>query len=118
MESNKINWVRLGNRISDMRLARGITQMELAEQTGLSATYIGYIEQGKRHAKFEIYVNIVTKLGYSMNDLFDEELAEDPTGSLVWELSRALSVCGEDKQDSILQIVRDLVHMIHRFHDD
>ena len=45
MEGSRIDWRRLGNRIAEMRMARGVTQMELAEMIGLSPTYIGYIEQ-------------------------------------------------------------------------
>ena len=33
MEERRIDWFKLGNRISEMRLARGVTQMELAEKT-------------------------------------------------------------------------------------
>ncbi|MBR3334822.1 MAG: hypothetical protein IKG23_11075 [Clostridia bacterium] len=36
MEENRINWRVLGNRIADMRMSRGISQIRLAELTGLS----------------------------------------------------------------------------------
>ncbi len=117
MEDNSIDWQKLGNRVAEMRMARGITQMELAEMTGRSPTYIGYLEQGKRHGKFETYVQIVAVLGYSLNDLMAMELGSDLTKALVWELSRVLSGCEEDKQESIVRIVRDMVHMIRLFHD-
>ena len=55
MGKNGIDWQMLGNRIAEMRISRGITQMELAEMTGLSLTHIGYIEQGKRHGKLRLY---------------------------------------------------------------
>ena len=118
MEEFRINWMRLGNRVAEMRMARGITQMELAEMTGLSLTHIGYLEQGKRHGKFETYAQIVAALGYSLDDLMATELSTDLTKCLVWELSRALSGCEVDKQESIVQIVRDMVHMIQLFHED
>ena len=115
MEDNRIDWRRLGNRVAEMRIERGLTQMDLAEMTGLSVTYIGYLEQGKRHGKFETYLQLVTVMGYSMNDLTADQMNNDLTECLVWEISRALSVCSEDKQDSIVQIVRDMVHMIQLF---
>ena len=62
MGKNGIDWQMLGNRIAEMRISRGITQMELAEMTGLSLTHIGYIEQGKRHGKFETYARTITIL--------------------------------------------------------
>ena len=48
MDDLKVDWLTIGNRIAEMRLSRGLTQLQLAELTGLSRVYIGYIEQGKR----------------------------------------------------------------------
>ena len=45
MEEYRVDFRKLGNRIADMRLSRGITQFQLAEKTGHSRVYIGYIEQ-------------------------------------------------------------------------
>lgn len=115
MEEITIDWQKLGNRVAEMRMERGLTQMELAEMTGLSVTYIGYLEQGKRHGKFETYLQLVTVMGYSMNDLTAAQISNDLTECLVWEISHALSGCGAEKQDSIVQIVRDMVRMIHLF---
>lgn len=36
-----IDWLMLGNRISDMRRSRNMTQLELAEKLGTSDVYIG-----------------------------------------------------------------------------
>lgn len=116
MEEIKIDWRKLGNRIAEMRMARGITQQYLAEKTGLSATYIGYLEQGKRHGNFDTYLQIVTVLGFSLNDLVTIELENDLSDCLAWELSRALSACGTDEQESIMRIVREMAHVIHLFH--
>ena len=44
MDEIKIDWRQVGNRIAEMRMARGVTQLYLAEKTGLSETYIGYLE--------------------------------------------------------------------------
>lgn len=115
MEGCRIDWRKLGVRIAEMRLMRGITQMELAERIGVSATYIGYIEQGKRHATFDTCMRIVCSMGYSLNDLMTEELSGDSLASLAWELSQALTLCGEEKQEYIIRIVRDLVEMVRLF---
>lgn len=115
MERNEIDWMMLGKRIAEMRMARGFTQMDLAEKLGLSPNYIGYIEQGKRHAKFETYVHIVSALGYSMNDLFLPEIRNSLSDCLAWEITSALSECKEEKRESIVRIVREVVNMIRLF---
>lgn len=118
MDGYRIDWRKLGNRVAEMRIERGLTQMELAEMTGLSVTYIGYLEQGKRHGKLETYLQLVTVMGYSMNDLTAAQMSNDLIDSLVWEISHALSGCGADKQDFVVRIVHDMVQLIHIFRDD
>lgn len=116
MDEIKIDWRQVGNRIAEMRMARGVTQLYLAEKTGLSETYIGYLEQGKRHGNFDTYLLIVTALGFTLNDLVTVELKNDLSDRLAWELSRALSACGTDERESIMRIVREMTHVIHLFH--
>ncbi len=117
MEDNKIDWRVLGNRIADMRLSRGITQIQLAEMTGLSRVYIGYIEQGKRCGTIMTYLDIVTALGYSLNDLVGKNLS-DVAPELILELSSALRGCSADEKDSIVRIFREMLSMIRMFRED
>ncbi len=111
MDKNTILWRRIGNRIADMRMSRGISQMRLAEMTGLSRVFIGYIEQGKRSATILTYLDIVTALGYSLDDLVKEDLSDTAPG-LVMELNRALTGCSEDEKESVVRIFREMLHMI------
>ena len=46
-----------------MRLAKGWTQEELAERTGLHATYIGGVERGERNLGFDNLLKIARALG-------------------------------------------------------
>lgn len=114
MEDNRIDWRILGNRIADMRLSRGITQIQLAEMTGLSRVYIGYIEQGKRCGTIMTYLDIVTVLGYSLNDLVRENLS-DATPDLYLEFSSAMKGCSMDEKDTIVRIFREMLSMIRMF---
>ena len=111
MEENRINWRVLGNRIADMRMSRGISQIRLAEMTGLSRVYIGYLEQGKRSGSILTYLEIVTALGYSLNDLVDVHRAEIPP-ELALELSDFFTACTMDERTSIVRIFREMLNMI------
>ena len=115
MNDSRMIWYRLGNRIAEMRTARGITQFELAEKTGLSRVYIGYIEQGKRCATILTYLDIVTVLGYSLNDLVRDNI-QDTVPELVAELSEALTACSTDERESILRTFREMMNMIRMLH--
>ena len=117
MEEKRIDWRVLGNRIAEMRLSRGITQIQLAEMTGLSRVYIGYIEQGKRCGTIMTYLDIVTVLGYSLNDLVRENLS-DTASDLYLEFSSAMKDCSADEKDSIVRIFKEMLNMIRMFQGD
>ena len=116
MEANKVNRQMIGNRIADMRLSRGLTQFQLAELTGLSRVYIGYIEQGKRCGSILTCLDIVSVLGYSLNDLVGWNYP-DPDTELLSELSLALTDCQGDEKESIVRIFREMLKMIRMYHD-
>ena len=117
MEDNKIDWMVLGDRIADMRLSRGITQLQLAEMTGLSRVYIGYIEQGKRCGTILTYLDIVNALGYTLNDLVSKNAANE-VESLISDLSRTLTRCNTGEQESIVRIFREMLDMIRMFQEN
>lgn len=117
MEENRINWRVLGNRIADMRMSRGISQIRLAEMTGLSRVYIGYLEQGKRSGSILTYLEIVTALGYSLNDLVCED-PSDMTPDLVAEFRWTMEQASMDERESVVRIFREMMHMIRMFRDD
>ena len=117
MEEYSDTWFRLGNRIAEMRMSRGITQTQLAEMTGLSRVYIGYIEQGKRRGPIYIFFRIVTALGYTLDDLFRENL-QDSTSGLLREISGKLDNCNTDEKESINQILHGLLHMMRMVDGD
>ena len=57
MFMKKINWLQIGSKVAEMRRSRNMTQQQLAELTGLSDVYIGYLEQGKRHGTMDAGFN-------------------------------------------------------------
>ena len=61
--------VRFGRNIQRIRKKAGLTQEELAEKTGLSTTYIGYIEIGQKRPILRTLNKIATALGVKVRDL-------------------------------------------------
>lgn len=62
---------RIGNRIRNIRVEKGITQAELGERVGLNADRIQKYENGARKPKNDMLKNIATALGVSASALAD-----------------------------------------------
>lgn len=61
--------IRLGKRIAKVRRSRGYTQEQLAEQIGVSLTWIGYIETAKRRPNLKMIYRLARALDVSAGDL-------------------------------------------------
>lgn len=60
----------LGNKVQRRRKALKLTQEDLAEKTGISGVYMGYIEQGRYAPSLKILEKIAKALKTSISDLF------------------------------------------------
>lgn len=60
----------INNQIRDLRIAKKITQQELAEKTNLSVPYISQIENSHRSISLETFIKIVRALEISLSDFF------------------------------------------------
>lgn len=63
----------LGAAIREERKKKGLTQVELAELTGIGVSYIGNIERGKETAEVGKAIRLLSLLG---TDLFVRERGE------------------------------------------
>lgn len=61
---------QFGNRIRQLRQARGLSQEKLAELTGFHRTYIGMIERGERNLSLSNIGVFATVFEISIADLF------------------------------------------------
>jgi transcriptional regulator with XRE-family HTH domain len=65
-----MDWRRvLGGNVKRLRLAKGLTQEELALEAEIDLTYAGGIERGKRNPSLEVMVRIARVLGVGPADL-------------------------------------------------
>lgn len=78
----------IGDRIRELRMARGMSQAELAERIGKRRSAIGNYESGAREPDLDTLDRLAEALGVSLAGLLDdEERAEDDA---VWEVREAL----------------------------
>jgi transcriptional regulator with XRE-family HTH domain len=61
---------KFGLRIREIRNQQGLSQLELAERSGLNRSYVSGIEQGKRNVSLEVMEKLARALGVEIKDLF------------------------------------------------
>lgn len=69
-----------GNRLRQLRKARGWSQEEFAHQVGLDRSYMGGVERGERNVSLENICLIADALNVSPSELFKGWIA--PSDSL------------------------------------
>ena len=74
-----INFKLIGKRIKEVRKQRSLTQADLAELTGMSDSYISYIETAKKQASLESLVQISNALGITVDELLCGNQLYSPT---------------------------------------
>jgi transcriptional regulator with XRE-family HTH domain len=62
---------RLGQCIRDLRLGRGLSQVEFGEQCGFYQTYLSRIENGQANPAVNTLEVIADAFGLTVFDLFD-----------------------------------------------
>ena len=66
-----------GERLKQRRLARGLTQAQLFEQTGITAAYISVIERGRAHPTLDMMVKLAEAVGAEAWDMIRPDQAEN-----------------------------------------
>lgn len=100
-----LDYVTIGKRIRIKRKDRRITQAALAKKAGISESFFGHIERGRRKASVETLINIANALQTDMNYLLADALLFD--GSFTEYTSLSLKQQGILRKIAILMLSSD-----------
>jgi len=64
-------------RLKERRAQMGLSQPELAEQSGVTAAYISTIERGKGNPTLDVMINLAQALGLEVWDMIRPEPPAD-----------------------------------------
>lgn len=105
-----INLEFLGKRIALARRNCGLTQQELAGQTGLAPKTVQAIEKGRKNLTYETLLRLVARLGISPNTLFPSELAieDKELQHFVWKFQS----CNPQNQKMLLNVLNFLAEQL------
>lgn len=96
-----MDYIALGQRVRRIRKQKGLTQEVLAEQVGISASFIGHIERGSRIASLETLMQLCRALAVSPNDLLGEPLVAQ-----VGELPETITLSPAALMEDIAMLIR------------
>ncbi len=94
----------LGNKLRRLRQERNLTQKQMAERVGISASYLNLIEHDER----PVTVSLLLKLG-QVFDLDLQELSDDPERQLASALAEVFADAGLKSAEMDAEEVRRLV---------
>jgi transcriptional regulator with XRE-family HTH domain len=97
----------LGSRVRELRKARGLTQEDLSERSGLHYTYIGGIERGERNPSLKSMKRVADALEVELDDLciVHHRKGDTETSRLLSQINRALI----DKDVRVLRLISLIV---------
>lgn len=75
MDKNQLSF---GNKLRELRGAKGLTQEQLGEKIGVSANAIGQFERGKILPNYVTIANIINTLDIDANLLFSRDSVDYP----------------------------------------
>ena len=80
-------YVDLGRRVRKQRTALGWTQEHLAENIGVSTSFVGHVERGSRKASLETLVSLANALDVSLDYLLAGSLNNNGLGPMPQSLN-------------------------------
>lgn len=75
----------LGNRIRAIRNAKGLTQQNLADASGLDYRYIGALERGERNFSIDTLEKVLLALNVSLYEMVYLNKSNHDKGNTQWE---------------------------------
>ena len=106
--SKNVIYEKVGKRVKEVRKKYGLTQEDLAEKVGVSATYISSIERGLSFPRGEVLVGILNALNVSSDFVFCDVVGASlkQRSCLLYDMIQCLP---SREQAKILEVVELLV---------
>lgn len=90
-----------GTRIREQRQALGLSLRELGSRVGVSASMLSQVETGRCRASVATLYKLVTELGMTLDDLF-EDTVEEPTAPVAAPARRGAAVVRQRPSGPVL----------------
>ena len=103
----EIDYAKLGQRIKEIRISRGLTQDKLAEAVCCNTSHISNIENDHTKVSLNVLLAIANTLNTSIDFLLSDQY-ENTSLALENEILRAVRECDNEKKQKILKMIEIL----------
>lgn len=102
-----INFERIGRKIKEIRLSKGLTQEYIANMADVNTSHISNIENNRVKISLPTLVHVCNALNTTIDYILAEEY-NDASAALDREILQQLQLCSTDTKSQILKIVQIL----------
>lgn len=100
-----IDYVSIGKRIKELRIAKGWTQAKLAEKSGVEPSNISHIERAATKLSLPTLINIANALEVTLDDIAYGSIAKSSHIS-VKIINDIISDCSPEELRSITEVLK------------
>ena len=100
-----IDYISIGNRIKEIRTAKGWTQAMLAEKSGVEPSNISHIERAATKLSLPTMVNIANALGVTLDEIAYGSLVKSNHVS-VKMIDDIILDCSPEELKSLAEVIR------------
>ena len=100
-----VDYVSIGNRIKEIRSAKGWTQAKLAEKSGVEPSNISHIERAATKLSLPTLVNIANALGVTLDEIAYGSLVKS-THVAVKMIDDILADCSAEELRSLAEVMK------------
>lgn len=100
-----VDYISIGNRIKEFRIAKKWTQAKLAEESGVEPSNISHIERAATKLSLPTMVNIANALGVTLDELVYGSLVKSAHVS-VKIIDDILSDCSPEEMKSLAEVIK------------
>ncbi|MGI6080006.1 MAG: helix-turn-helix domain-containing protein [Candidatus Avilachnospira sp.] len=103
-----VDYFDIGQRLQKLRKDAGYTQVEVADRAGISVSYYGNIERGKKVMSLETFIKVCAALDASADYVLTNKIPD--SDSVVENIIAAAKRGGRDSYLCFLDFMKKMAH--------
>lgn len=116
---SKYTTFNVGLRIRELRIARGLSQEQLALRSNITTTYLGLLERNQKNPTIKVLEQVCQSLNVSLMEFFsDANNSQSPPDIKSMQILAQLDDCSEDEKELILQLIKTTLQFCRKTKDN